>query len=377
MTKLQSAVENKRGEEFLEYFWKNLFDTSDFPARWNCGVWSEGHGWLHILSDLAIWGAYFAIPLVIIFFLYKRRTDVAFRGLMVLFVAFILFCGLTHLLESIIFWVPVYRVAGVLKFMTAIVSWATVVGLIRVMPLALSLPGMNDLNQTLLKTNSELEVANRELDEFSRGVSHDLKAPIRGIISLAEWLEEDLEGEENPEVIENLNLLKSRTTRIAKYVDGMLHYSRFRHHEPNPTRFDSRKHVLDVLDLLEGGREAHVEVAEDLPMVVCDEILFQAVVMNLMSNAIKYGGGHVRVEAKQGEGEWVFAVIDQGEGIAEENIERMMKPFQTLQPRDVNESTGLGLSIVQKALSRMGGRLTISSVRGEGTRCEFNVIEVN
>lgn len=357
----------------MSHFWTHLFDTSDFPARWECGVWTDGHGWLHILSDIAIWGAYFAIPLVIILFVSKRKQSVPFKGLFVLFGGFILFCGITHLLESIIFWIPVYRFAGVVKCATAIISWATVIALIRVIPEALKLPGMNELNQTLLKTNSELAAANKELDEFARGVSHDIKAPIRGIISLAEWLAEDLETTEDPEILENLGLLKSRTTRIAKYVDGMLQYSRFRHYEPSPTRFSSRKQILEVLDLLDANRKAKVEVAEDLPEVLCDETLFQTIIMNLLDNAIKYGGGHVKVEANRVEDECVFAISDRGEGIQEENIEQMMKPFQTLQSRDEIESTGLGLSIVQKALDRLGGRLNISSNVGEGTRCEFNV----
>ena len=94
----------------MEFFSK-LFDTSDFPARWRCGHWTPAHGWLHILSDVGVWAAYFAIPLVLGSFAARRR-DLPFRRVFILFVAFILLCGTTHLMEAIIFWWPAYRLAG-------------------------------------------------------------------------------------------------------------------------------------------------------------------------------------------------------------------------------------------------------------------------
>src|SRR5579863_1685917 len=112
-------------------FLTRLFDTSDFPPRWYCGDWSEGHGWLHILSDLGVWSAYVAIPIVLGSFILRRR-DLPFRPIFWLFAAFILACGTTHLMEAIIFWWPAYRLAGVIKMLTAIVSWGTVVALVPV-----------------------------------------------------------------------------------------------------------------------------------------------------------------------------------------------------------------------------------------------------
>ncbi len=80
-----------------------LFDTSDFPARWHSGQWTTAHGWLHILSDLGVWSAYIAIPCVLGYFV-LRRKDLPFRSVFLLFGAFILACGATHLMEAIIFW---------------------------------------------------------------------------------------------------------------------------------------------------------------------------------------------------------------------------------------------------------------------------------
>jgi hypothetical protein len=121
-----------------EFFIK-LFETSDFHARWNCGTWAEGHGWLHIISDLAIGGAYVVIPLLILFFTWRRK-DLPFMPVFLLFAMFIFSCGFGHLVEASIFWKPWYRFSGFVKLITAVLSWATVIALIPLIPRALSLP---------------------------------------------------------------------------------------------------------------------------------------------------------------------------------------------------------------------------------------------
>lgn len=133
-----------------------LFDTSGFPARWHCGIWSDALGWLHIGSDVAIFSAYTAIPLVLAFFI-LRKPDVPFPKIFWLFIAFIFACGFGHLLEAVIFWHPVYRLAGVVKLVTAVVSWATVIALVFIVPQALRFPGLAKLNADLALSNAELQ----------------------------------------------------------------------------------------------------------------------------------------------------------------------------------------------------------------------------
>ncbi len=127
---------------------RSLFDTSDFPPRWHCGVWTAQHGWLHIVSDMGIWLAYVLIPALLVIFILRRR-DVPFPPIFWLFGAFILLCGMTHLLEAAMFWWPAYRFMGVVKLVTAIVSLATVAVLVPILPRALALPGVARLNDEL------------------------------------------------------------------------------------------------------------------------------------------------------------------------------------------------------------------------------------
>ena len=127
-----------------------LFDTSDFRPRWECGSWTSAHGWLHILADLGVWSAYIAIPAVLGYFL-LRRKDLPFRMIFLLFCAFILACGTTHLMEATMFWWPAYRLAAAIKVLTAVVSWATVIALAPATPKALALRTPTELEAQIRK----------------------------------------------------------------------------------------------------------------------------------------------------------------------------------------------------------------------------------
>jgi signal transduction histidine kinase/ActR/RegA family two-component response regulator len=153
-------------------FLTHLFDTADFPARWHCGQWSTAHGWLHVLSDVAIFGAYAAIPIAITFFVVRRRSEVPFTHLYWLFAAFILACGFGHLIEATIFWHPWYRLSGAVKLITAVVSWATVVAIIKYLPAALHLPAAARLNAQLQQEVEERKRAETEVHRLNDDLRH-------------------------------------------------------------------------------------------------------------------------------------------------------------------------------------------------------------
>src|SRR4029078_10413374 len=134
---------------------KSIFDVQGFPRRWDCGSWTPAEGWLHIVSDIGIWAAYFAIPCILAYFTWHRRY-LPFKKIFWLFGAFILACGTTHLMEAIIFWWPGYRLAGLIKVFTAVGSWVTVLALIPIVPQVLALRSPQAL---------EKEIAERERAE--------------------------------------------------------------------------------------------------------------------------------------------------------------------------------------------------------------------
>ena len=140
----------------MKEFFSNIFDTSKWPPRWYCGEWTDFHGWLYIISDLLIWASYMTMPLTILYFIKKKKKNIFFPKLYFYFGAFILLCGFTHLIDAVIFWIPIYHFSALMKAFTALISLVTIVELYNVLPFYLS-----------LKSNQELEreIAHRELAE--------------------------------------------------------------------------------------------------------------------------------------------------------------------------------------------------------------------
>ena len=138
----------------------NPFDTYGFPARWLCGsAWHESAwlGWLHIVADFFTFLAYYAVPLVTIYFVRQRR-NLKFPPIFYVFLAAIfLTCGTVHLLEAIIFWWPIYRFAGLVKLTTAVVSCVGVVVLARILPSALELKSSKEFQRVLTEREQARE----------------------------------------------------------------------------------------------------------------------------------------------------------------------------------------------------------------------------
>lgn len=120
----------------LSSYFKGLFSTDNWPARWTCGDWSQTEGWLYISSDISIFLAYLSIPIMLLWFIRKIELG-KLKWLIALFGAFILLCGFTHLIDVILFWEPMYRFSGFTKLITGVVSLTTATVLGFVIPKAL------------------------------------------------------------------------------------------------------------------------------------------------------------------------------------------------------------------------------------------------
>jgi signal transduction histidine kinase len=147
-------------------FFLSLTDTHPWPTRWNCGDWTPFHGWVNIISDLLIGLSYFMIPLALGYYVYKKNEEpLLFKNVIFLFIAFILACGLTYFMEAALFWWPAYRLSTLLRLVTAIVSLATVIALIRIVPKVIELKSPEMLELMVEERTAELKNLNDLLIE--------------------------------------------------------------------------------------------------------------------------------------------------------------------------------------------------------------------
>jgi len=218
--------------------------------------------------------------------------------------------------------------------------------------------------------------AYRELDQFAYAASHDLKAPLRGIANLAQWIQDDTGDRLSSESAEHLRLLHGRVLRMEALIDGILAYSRAGRTLRAPETVDTGELVNEAIELLAAPAEVAFEVPADLPTVQAERVPLQQVFLNLLGNAVKHGRTRrpdvtVRVEWRDLGDEVEIAVGDDGPGIAPEYHERIWGIFQTLAPRDQVEGTGIGLSVVKKVVESRGGRVALDSAPGQGATFRF------
>lgn len=227
--------------------------------------------------------------------------------------------------------------------------------------------------EELARLARALEASNRELDQFAYVASHDLKAPLRGISNLSQWIEDDLADRFTDDTREQMRLLRGRVQRMEGLIDGILQYSRAGRTQDPPERIDTTALVHEIVDLLAPPPDARVVAEPGLPVLVTEKLPLQQVLMNLIGNGLKHGGAQprVHVSARSQDGAWTFTVRDEGPGIAPEYHERIFAIFQTLQSRDRVESTGIGLSIVKKMVESRGGRVWVRSAPGQGAAFHF------
>lgn len=221
----------------------------------------------------------------------------------------------------------------------------------------------------------DLEKKNLELDQFAYVVSHDLKAPLRAINNLAEWIAEDM-PEMPDEVSSNFVLLRGRILRMENLINGVLDYSRIGRTEIEKETIDLKKMLRHIIDFIVPIEGFEISIAANMPIIETEKILLQQVFSNLISNSVKYNDkpiGEIECLYESLVDFHQFTVKDNGPGIAAEYHKKVFEVFQTIEARDKKESTGIGLSIVKKIIEEKEGRIYIESENDNGTSFIFTL----
>ena len=217
----------------------------------------------------------------------------------------------------------------------------------------------NTMTFRLQQNTEELKRSNAELELFAYVASHDLKAPLRGIDHLATWIESDLGDALTGEPKQNMALLRGRIKRLDALLNDLLDHSRAGREETSITSTDVATTSRELFDSLntEGRFELHQAIeVPTLKLAGLEQIL-----INLISNTIKHHGGEAGNIYLKVVGTGQFFEIqyeDDGVGIPADQRERAFQMFQTLQPRDKVEGSGMGMAIIRKIVERQGGTIT-------------------
>ena len=223
---------------------------------------------------------------------------------------------------------------------------------------------------------TQLELANKELKDFAYIVSHDLKAPLRAISSLSNWIAEDYMDLFDDEGKKHLNLLIGRADRMQKFIEGILQYSRIGRVQLEKYPVNINQLIDEVIEDLSPPSHFNLIIDENIPEIKCEKIRIRQVFQNLIGNAIKYNDkkiGIIKVSYEDSYTHHKFIVADNGPGIEEKHFDKIFKIFQTLQSKDQLESTGIGLTIVKRIVELHNGKIWINSLPGQGSSFIFNL----
>lgn len=404
----------------LPFLWPgvlpNLFDTTLF-AHDDHSHWPISLTLLHVGSDVLIGVAYTVIASVLGVLVYKNRQLLPFDWVVLSFGLFIVACGFTHLMHAFIRFQPMYWLDAYVRAFTAIVSVATAVALLPLLPRVnrliqadrqlkqqqeqlqeanLQLQQQQEalqelnrsldqraraLNQDLLDKTQQLEFTNKELEAFAFSISHDLRTPLRSINGFSQALLEDHQDALDDTGKGYLSRIKKNSERMADLIDDILHLSRIsraeiRHQQVNLTRM--AQEVLEDLQSIQPERKVEVTIEEDL-LALGDPALLRMVVQNLLGNAWKFTSktphAQIHFGKRQEQGNTVFFVSDNGAGFDMQNASRLFGVFQRLHTTEAFEGNGVGLASVQRILHRHGGHITATGQLNAGATFTFALPE--
>jgi PAS domain S-box-containing protein len=230
------------------------------------------------------------------------------------------------------------------------------------------------LNYSLQASNQSLLQTNRELDQFAYVTSHDLKAPLRAIASLSEWIEEDLGDNVSTEIRSQMKLLRGRVYRMQGLLNSLLEYSRSGRQQLTITTVDVDKLLTGIIQSLAPPDTFSIEVVSPMPIITTRKQALQQVFTHLIDNAMRHHPtetGIVKISVIDQGDYYEFAITDDGDGIEPQFQERIYTIFQTLKARDLQENVGAGLAIVKKIVTAEGGSIKLESAAGSGAIFRF------
>lgn len=386
-----------------------LLDTSPFMPHGHCFLWDTALLWLYALSDTLIALAYFSLPAALIYFVHKRR-DLAFKPLFIMFGAFILACGLTHVMDVWTLWIPAYWLGAAVRVVTAVISVTTAIMIWPLLPQALALPSPTQLQtvihelqhevaermaveqalraseQAILQLNEDLEMkvqkrtrqlleAQEELvrqgklavlGQVAGSVGHELRNPL-GVINNAVYFLQTVLPDADDTIKEYLGIIQEEITASERIVSDLLDSVRTK--PPHPEAVEIAQLLKQCLSKcgIPPAITVTLDIPKTLPPLRADPLQIYQVFRNLINNGVeampKGGALTIRAVANTAGKNVSISVCDTGLGIPPEQLNKLFQPLFTTKSRGV----GLGLVVVKNLAQANGGNVAVASQPGKGS----------
>jgi signal transduction histidine kinase/CheY-like chemotaxis protein len=382
-------------------------DMSTLTPHGACLEWNPQLIWLNAISDAMVAGTFFATAFVLGYFVWRRRSDVMFRGVFWIFAIFIAICGVSRLESILNLWVPAYSIEVWTKGSLALISVGVTSALLVMLPRILVLPTRIQLAQAyaaleeetrqrrnaeaMVRRFQEIEATESQvrqaqkmeaIGQLTGGVAHDFNNILTVITGSIEIVGDAVKHD--PLLIQITDMIRAAASRGADLTQHLLAFARRQPLQPRAT--DVNAMVVDSARLLRPtlGEEIEIEsmLAHDAAPALIDPSQLSTAILNLALNArdAMSGGGKLTLETKNvvldeayarqnsevKPGSYVMmAVSDSGKGIPPNLLEKVFEPFFTT--KDAGKGSGLGLSMVYGFVKQSNGHIKIYSEEGHGT----------
>lgn len=237
---------------------------------------------------------------------------------------------------------------------------------------------MRRSNITLQKTKEELEIRNKELEQFASVVSHDIKSPLSGISMANQILNDQFKEVLGKDGIDIVDVSKRSADKIQALVDGILSYYKGGDYSGDAEEFNITEFFESILSVLPANKKYELTYPTSGAAITMNKIQLEQIFSNLISNSIHYNDNDVikiDISFSEAPQQYFFSLTDNGIGIEKENQQKIFNLFTTLPSKAPDGETGhgIGLSTVKKIVERNGGIVTIESTPGKGTKFSFNI----
>ena len=364
--------------------WTSLLNGDGLLPHGVCFTRKPDLIWLHVISDGIIAFSYFMIPVALMYFMRRIRSRISFDWAIALFAAFIVLCGTGHVLDIITIWHPIYYLQGWESALTALVSMATAIAIIPLVPKLLSVPTPEELEQAnqrlreevkarehaegeLRRSLTDLNRAVHELEQFAFITSHDLQAPLRNIAGFSQLLSRRYSQKLDGDALEFLQFIEQGVRQMQSLITDLLQLSRVGRTEARPERRpldESLRSALNTLksEITASGAQIRFDPMPDLPAV---QSLLTQLFQNLVGNALKFqkpgNQAIIEITAEREDGYLHLRVKDNGIGIPADQLENIFAVFRRLHNADDYEGTGIGLAICRKIVQHHKGEIWAES----------------